>query len=88
MTIEEVLEMSGAQLVAMTDDEWKGHFEKYFKCTRPELIQRAEPRNPTGKATSITQTKQFGVKADQLKALGILSEEDIAALKKSKYKKT
>lgn len=86
MTIEEVLEMSGADIEAMTDEQWKAHFEKYFVCTRPEMIQR-EVKTPTGKATSFVQTKSFNAKAEQLKALGILDQADITAIKKTKFKR-
>jgi len=69
MNIEQLLDCSAAELEAMTDEQLLEHFKPYFNVTRPEFAPK--PKSPTFKPTPVVQTKAFGAKLEQLKAMGL-----------------
>lgn len=60
MTIEKYLEMSAAELEAMSDAEQEKHFSQYLPLTRPEL-QPKEEKKQSGPRTynSINDKKRI-----------------------------
>lgn len=83
MTIEEVIEMSSAELKAMTDAELLAHFQESLVVCRPELAPR--PVAPTNRVTAVTQTASFKANLAKLQAAGLdISVSDFVTKKRKK----
>ena len=69
MTIESLLDMSAAELAALTDDELRTFFKQFETVVRPEFLP--PPKMPAYKQQAVASTKQFKAKVEQLKDLGL-----------------
>ena len=81
MTLEELCENHTVeQLRAMTDEELLKHFEQYFSVTRPEIAQRAAPKETQTTMNQVYMSPQKKEALSKLAALGV----DMGFLKQRK----
>lgn len=83
MTLEELCENHTVeQLKAMTDEALLKHFEPYFAVTRPEIAQRAQPKETQTTMNQVYMSPQKKQAMATLASLGV----DMGFLKARKKK--